>query len=228
VTTGIVASTPVGVQILLDVEARASSAAEWTATAEVRRPLPVQVMSWLERRMSWLERRYAETRNGAYAIGGLQTAIRAHGRIDEPWLLNYLGEIADALFAGAQESGSAIMLETGCQRRQRDSVSAMPAMRKYAAEVRSGSTHRAPKVKTSYWCPGRAPAMGSERRRSPGWAATGEMRRKRPFAGPEPRDPTFKRNFAAAQRYRLPADTAGLLISANVTSTWQRLGHRKR
>lgn len=31
--------------------------------------------------------------------------MRAYGRIDEPWLLDYLGEIADALFAGAQESG---------------------------------------------------------------------------------------------------------------------------
>ena len=55
---------------------------------------------------------------------------------------------------------------------------------------------------------GRVPAVGSEKRRSPECAATGEMRRQRPFAGSEPTgkvspEPDFGRGEAKPPRYAI-------------------------
>jgi hypothetical protein len=68
-------------------------AVEWQVRTTIETPLPVRVMSWLEQR-------YAETGNGTYALAAIERAIRAHGRIDEPWLVAYLNDVAGAVMSG--------------------------------------------------------------------------------------------------------------------------------
>jgi hypothetical protein len=57
-------------------------------------PLSLQIASWREQR-------YAETGNGCYALAAIERALRASGRIEEPWLLGYMADVAAAVLKGA-------------------------------------------------------------------------------------------------------------------------------